>query len=119
MGTIISQLHRCKSLKDESSLQSKLSVMGMIQCTAKCTFKVFFPTRHTWAWGGVRGGDAHRLTPQNIVPLPKAKFDPPNREKLKFSVATPSLSPKNRINIGRFFFSCFERNFSSNCQLQT
>ncbi len=51
------------------------------------------------------GGDAHRLTPQNIVPLPIAKFDPLNREKLKFSVATPSLSPKNRINIGRFF--CF------------
>ncbi len=75
---------------------------------------------HTWARGGVRGGDAHRLTPQNIVPLPKAKFDPPNREKLKISVATPSLSPKNGINIGIIFgvYSCFKRNFSSNCQLQ-
>ncbi len=27
------------------------------------------------------GGDAHGLTPQNTVPLPKAKFDPANREK--------------------------------------
>ena len=32
--------------------------------------------RHTGARGGVGGGDAHRLTPQNIVPLPEAKFDP-------------------------------------------
>ncbi len=57
---------------------------------------------HTWSRGGVLGGDAHRLTPQNIVPFPKAKFEPPNREK--FSVATLFLSPKYRINIGRFFF---------------
>ena len=29
---------------------------------------------------GQGGGDAHRLTPQNLVPPSEAKFDPPNRE---------------------------------------
>ncbi len=41
--------------------------------------------------GGGTGGDAHRLTPQNTVPLPKAEFDPLNREKMTFSKAAPSL----------------------------
>ncbi len=35
----------------------------------------------TWARGGVREGDAHRLTPQNLVPLPEAKMDPPMEQK--------------------------------------
>ncbi len=49
---------------------------------------------HTWARGGGRGGDAHRLTPQNLVPLPEAKIDPPNREKMTFYRASPSLTYK-------------------------
>ncbi len=39
-------------------------------------------------------GDAHRLTPQNIAPNPKAKFDLPNREEEKNSLAAPSLIHK-------------------------
>ncbi len=52
---------------------------------------------------GYGGGDAHGLTPQNTVPLPKAKFDPPNREKMKIFVATPSLFHKTRRKITIFF----------------
>ena len=35
---------------------------------------------HTLARVG-DGVDAHRLTPQNIVPLPEAKIDPPIEKK--------------------------------------
>ncbi len=35
----------------------------------------------TWARGGVREGDARRLTPQNLVPFPEAKMDPPMEQK--------------------------------------
>ncbi len=45
--------------------------------------------------GGGDGGYAHRLTPQNLVLLPEAKIDPPNREKMTFSRASPSLTLKN------------------------
>ncbi len=40
--------------------------------------------------GEGEGGDSHRLTPQNIVPLPKTIFDPPNSRGRKFSRAPPS-----------------------------
>ncbi len=63
---------------------------------------------HPGARGGVRGGDAHRLTPQNTVPLPETKFDPLISEKIIFSMAIPSLSHKKRRKIERFFtFSIF------------
>ncbi len=41
--------------------------------------------------GEGEGGDSHRLTLQNTVPLPKAIFDPPNSGERKFSRAPPSL----------------------------
>ncbi len=63
---------------------------------------------YTWARGGVRGVDAHRLTPKNIVPLPKAKFDPLNREKMRFSIAHPSLlHQKHEKKVGHSIFSHF------------
>ena len=55
------------------------------------------PYAHLWVEAthgqgeGYGGGDAHRLTPQNTVPLPRAKFNHPNREKMKISKASPSL----------------------------
>ncbi len=49
-------------------------------------------SKHRWARGGWEGGDSHRLTPQNTVPLPKAIFDPPNRAEGKSFRATPSLT---------------------------
>ena len=41
--------------------------------------------------GGEGGGDSHRLTLQNTVPLSEAIFDPPNSGKRKFSRAAPFL----------------------------
>ena len=68
--------------------------------------------RHTWARGVVRRGDAHRLTPQNTVPLPMAKFDPPNREKMKLSKATPSLFPQKQKKNGEILNPfCFFKDF--------
>ncbi len=66
-----------------------------------CPFWV--PTTHGQGEG--YGGDAHRLTPQKTVPLPETKFDPLNKEKNIFSMATPSLSHKNRRRIESFFFT--------------
>ncbi len=46
MGTIISQPHRCWGLKDESSLQSKLSVMGTIRVTYMCICSFYHVVSH-------------------------------------------------------------------------
>ncbi len=44
---------------------------------------------HSWlSWKG-RGGDAHRLIPQNLVPLPEEKIDPQIKKKRHFPVLPP------------------------------
>ncbi len=61
------------------------------------------------------GGDAHRLTPQNTVPLPMAKFDLPNREQMKLSKATPSLFPQKQKKNGKILSPyCFLNIFFQN-----
>ncbi len=63
---------------------------------------------------GKGGGDAHRLTPQNLVPLPEAKIDPPNREKMTFSRASPSLTHKKYKKKRQFLNNFhFLKNFCS------
>ncbi len=44
-----------------------------------------YPTHGQGEGYGGGGGVAHRPTPENMVSLPKTKFDPSNSEKLKFS----------------------------------
>ena len=64
---------------------------------------------------GVRGreGGAHRLTPQNTVPLPKAKFDPPIGKIEIFQGYPLPVSLKNKKN-GQFsyFFHFFKEFFA-------
>ncbi len=58
---------------------------------------------------GYGGGDAHRLTPKNTVPLLETKFDPLNREKMKFSMATPPVLQKPEKNINILYFFPFHK----------
>ncbi len=66
------------------------------------------------------GGDAHKLTPSNTVPLPKAKFEPPNTEKIKLKEATPSLFPQKHKKNGKIlYFFVFSIIFFQNRLLWT
>ncbi len=70
--------HFCRDEPKFSFISRQATIKGLVCRQSEDAQRE--PPTHTWARGGGTGGEgnAHRLTPQKTVPLPVAKFDPPN-----------------------------------------
>ncbi len=75
-----------------SRRSTKVTVRS-VYCVAACRFRHRHSPPHPpiRGQGEGEGGDSHRLTLQNTVPLLKTIFDPPNKGERKFFRAPPFL----------------------------